>query len=229
MLTRRPSAPARTFGRGAVSGETIGEEALFAPAAARNGAAILEVLRRVLPNAGDVLEVASGTGEHAVRFAAALPHLRWRPSDPERRALGSIAAHARAAGLPNLLAPVELDARSPVWPVTRADAVLCINMIHIAPFAATEGLLAGAGRLLPDGGPLCLYGPFRLDGAHTAESNARFDADLRVRDPEWGVRDLEAVVAAAAGHGLRLAARIAMPANNLVVVLRKAGARAPEE
>ena len=206
-----------------VGSEDIGDEALIAPAAARNGAAILEVLRAVLPPGGTVLEVASGTGEHAVRFAAALPHLRWQPSGPDRRALGSIAAHARIAGLPNLLPPVELDACAERWPVARAEAVVCINMIHIAPWAATEGLLAGAGRLLPPGGPLVLYGPFRIDGAHTAPSNAHFDADLRMRDPGWGVRDLEAVLVAAAGHGLPLAERIAMPANNLSVVMRKAG------
>ncbi|WP_342150308.1 DUF938 domain-containing protein [Methylorubrum sp. SB2] len=206
-----------------MSGETTEGEALFAPATARNGAAILDVLRAVLPPAGTVLEVASGTGEHAVRFAAALPHLRWQPSDPDWRALGSIAAHARPAALPNLLLPLELDACAEAWPVARAEAVVCINMIHIAPPAATAGLLAGAGRLLPEGGPLVLYGPFRVSGVHTAESNARFDADLRMRDPEWGVRDLEAVLATAAGHGLHLSERIAMPANNLCVVLRKGG------
>ena len=203
-------------------GESIDEEALFAPATARNGAAILEVLQAVLPPGGTVLEVASGTGEHAVRFAAALPGLTWQPSDPDRRGLASIRAHARAAGLPNLRPALELDARSETWPVARAEAMVCINMIHIAPWAATEGLLAGADRLLPTGGPLVLYGPFRLGGAHTAESNARFDDDLRMRDPEWGVRDLEAVLAAAARYGLHLDQRIAMPANNLSVVLRKA-------
>ncbi|GAB6841537.1 DUF938 domain-containing protein [Methylorubrum rhodinum] len=217
-----PGRWAGLSGERPLSGESIADEALFAPAAARNGAAIVGVLRAVLPPGGTVLEVASGTGEHAVRFAAALPALTWQPSDPDRRGRGSIRAHARMAGLPNLLPPVALDACAKVWPVERADAVLCINMIHIAPWAATEGLLAGAGRLLPEGGPLVLYGPFRIGGAHTAESNARFDADLRMRDPEWGVRDLEAVLAAAAGHGLHLAERIAMPANNLSVVLRKA-------
>jgi cyclopropane fatty-acyl-phospholipid synthase-like methyltransferase len=204
--------------------ESAADEALFAPAAARNGAVILDVLRGVLPPSGQVLEVASGSGEHAVRFAAALPNLQWRPSDPDRRALGSIVAHARAAGLRNLLAPVELDARAQAWPVTRADAIVCINMIHIASWAATEGLIAGAGRLLPEHGPLYLYGPFRIAGAHTAASNARFDDDLRARDPDWGVRDLEAVLALASEHGLHLTARIAMPANNLSVVLRKAAA-----
>lgn len=211
-----------------MSGESPTDEALFAPAAARNGAAILEVLRDVLrdfvPRGGHVLEVASGSGEHAVRFAAALPDLRWQPSDPDPRALGSIAAHARAAGLPNLLAPVALDARARAWPVTRADAILCINMIHIAPWAATEGLMAGAGRLLPDRGLLILYGPFRIGGAHISASNAQFDDGLRARDPDWGVRDRDAVLAVAAEHGLRLDRQIAMPANNLSLVLRRAGA-----
>ena len=208
--------------RESVQDETVQNEALFAPAAARNGAAILDVLRTVLPPVGTVLEVASGTGEHAVRFAAALPALAFQPSDPDPRGLASIRAHARAAGLPNLLPPVALDAAAAVWPVGRAEAVLCINMIHIAPWTAAEGLLAGAARLLARGAPLVLYGPFRIGGAHTAESNARFDADLRMRDAAWGVRDLEAVAAAAGGHGLHLAERIAMPANNLAVVLRKA-------
>ena len=196
--------------------------ALFAPASARNGAVILEVLRDVLPPGGEVLEVASGSGEHAVRFAAALQNLRWQPSDPDRRALGSIAAHACAAGLPNLLAPIELDTRAPAWPLSHADAIVCINMLHIAPWSATEGLMAGSGRLLPGGGILYLYGPFRIGGTHTAESNARFDEDLQARDPDWGVRDLEAVVAAAAKHGLHLVSKIDMPANNLSVVVRKA-------
>lgn len=207
-----------------MSSENATDEALVAPAAARNGAVILDVLRDVLPRGGQVLEVASGSGEHAVRFAAGLPDLRWQPSDPDRRALGSIAAHARSAGLPNLLTPVELDARAQAWPVTRADAIVCINMIHIAPWTATVGLIAGAGRLLPDRGPLYLYGPFRIGGAHTAASNTQFDEDLRARDPEWGVRDFEAVLAVAAEHGLHLAGQIPMPANNLSVVLRKAGA-----
>lgn len=202
--------------------ESVPAEALFAPAVARNRDAILAVLREVLPRGGDVLEIASGSGEHAVHVATVLPDLRWRPSDPEPAALGSIAAHARAAALPNLLPPVALDARAPTWPVARADALVCINMIHIAPWAATEGLMAGAGRLLPEGGPLYLYGPFRVGGAHTAESNARFDEALRARDPDWGVRDLDAVLAAGAVHGLRLDRTVAMPANNLSLILRKA-------
>ncbi|WP_232630961.1 DUF938 domain-containing protein [Methylobacterium sp. Leaf118] len=204
--------------------EPAPNDALIAPAAARNGGAILSVLREVLARGRLVLEVASGSGEHAVRFAAARPDLRWQPSDPEPAALASIAAHARMAALPNLLPPVALDACARSWPVARADAIVSINMIHIAPWAATEGLMAGAGRLLPEGGPLYLYGPFRIDGAHTAPSNAGFDEDLRERNPDWGVRDVEAVLAAAAIHGLRLDRAIAMPANNLSLILRKAPA-----
>ncbi len=202
--------------------ESTGDEALFAPAAARNGAVILDVLRDVLPRSGQVLEVASGSGEHVVRFATALPDLRWQPTDPDPRALRSIIAHARAAGLPNLLAPVELDVRTRAWPVTQADAIVCINMIHIAPWAATEGLMAGASRLLSEGGLLYLYGPFRIDGAHTAPSNAQFDEDLRARDHDWGVRDIGAVLTVAAEQSLHLVEQIAMPANNLSVVLKKA-------
>ncbi len=206
-----------------MSGGSIDDEALHAPAAARNGAVILDVLQDVLPRGAHVLELASGSSEHAVRFAAARPDWRWQPSDPDPRAVRSIAAHARAAELPNLLAPAALDVRAPIWPVMRADAIVCINMIHIAPWAATEGLVAGAGRILPERGPLYLYGPFRVGGVHTAASNAQFDEALRARDPGWGVRDLDAVAALAAEHGLEVSAQIAMPANNLSVVLRKIG------
>ncbi|GJE55792.1 MULTISPECIES: DUF938 domain-containing protein [Methylobacterium] len=196
-------------------------EALVAPAVARNRDVILQVLTRVLPPTGRVLEIASGSGEHAVHFAGALPALRWQPSDPESAALRSIAAHARAAGLPNLLPPVRLDAGTADWPVDRAEAVLAINLIHIAPWSVTEGLMAGAGQVLPAGGLLVLYGPFTVDGAHTAPSNAAFDADLRDRDPHWGLRDVEAVVTAGARQGLVLTERVAMPANNLSLVFRR--------
>jgi SAM-dependent methyltransferase len=194
------------------------EGALASPAVARNRDPILAVLRRVLPAQGTVLEIASGTGEHAVHFAAGLPHLTWQPTDPDTDALASIAAHRAWAQLPNLLAPLVLDACAPSWPVTRADAVVAINMIHIAPWTAAEGLLAGAGRLLVPGGVLYLYGPFKETGRHTAPSNAAFDASLRARDPDWGVRDLDGVAALAREHGLALAERIAMPANNLSLV-----------
>lgn len=197
-------------------------EALVSPAVARNHDAILAVLRRALPPSGTVLEVASGSGEHAVHLAAALPGLRWQPSDPAPAARASIAAHARAAALPNLLPPLALDAAASDWPVERADAVVAINMVHIAPWAATEGLMAGAGRVLPAGGLLYLYGPFATGGRHDAPSNAVFDADLRARDPAWGVRDVADVTRAADAHGLHLAERIAMPANNLSLLFCRA-------
>ncbi|MGY2047473.1 DUF938 domain-containing protein [Methylobacterium sp. JK268] len=204
-------------------GWDLSGDALTAPAVARNREPILAVLRRVLPPAGLVLEVASGSGEHAVHVAAALPGLSWQPSDPEPACLRSIAAHARAAGLPNLLPPLALDARDAGWPLPRADAIVAINMIHIAPFAATEGLMRGADRLLPTGGLLVLYGPFTIDGAHTAPSNAAFDADLRGRDPAWGLRDVAAVAAEAGTRGLSLAECVPMPANNLILVFRARG------
>jgi SAM-dependent methyltransferase len=198
-------------------------EALAAPAVARNREAILAALRDVLPASGTVLEVASGTGEHVVHFAAALPALTWQPSDPEPAYRRSIAAHARAAGLANLRPPLDLDAASAPWPIRRTDAILCINMIHIAPWAATLGLMEQAGRILAPGGPLFLYGAFRENGRHTTDSNAAFDADLQMRDPRWGVRDLEAVVRVAEDRGLRLDRRMALPANNLGLVFRRTG------
>jgi SAM-dependent methyltransferase len=200
--------------------------ALVAPAVARNREPILAVLRRVvplpiLPARGLVLEVASGSGEHAIYFAAALPHLTWQPSDPDPEARASITAYRAAAPLPNLLPPLALDAASPNWPVTLADMIVSVNMIHIAPWAAAEGLMAGAERLLPAGGVLFLYGPFRERGQHTAPSNAAFDESLRARNREWGVRDLDEVAVLASRHGLALEERVAMPANNLSVVLRR--------
>ena len=197
------------------------DNALTAPAVARNRDPILAVLRDVLPAAGTVLEIASGTGEHAVHFAAALPHLTWQPTDPDSQSRGSIAAHAAQAGLANLLPPLELDASAPVWPVTRADAVVSINMIHIAPWRAAQGLMAGAARVLPAGAALYLYGPFRERGQHTAPSNAAFDESLKARDPEWGVRDLDEVTALGGEHGFSLRRTVAMPANNLSVIFRR--------
>lgn len=202
-------------------GWEITDGALIAPAIARNRDAILEVLRRVLPASGTVLEIASGSGEHAVHFAAAFHGLTWRPSDPELTARRSIAAHTRASGLGNIPHPMHLDAVSDRWPIGHADAIVCINMIHIVPWGATEGLMAGAARILPNGGVLFLYGPFREGGRFEADSNAAFDAGLRERDPAWGVRDLEAVTTVARDCGLHLDSRIAMPANNLSVVYRK--------
>jgi hypothetical protein len=197
--------------------------ARVSPSTARNRDPILEALKPRLPHRGLVLEIAAGAGEHAVHNAAALPGLEWQPTDPDPEALASIAAWRAHASLPNLLPPLRLDASDPdAWPVERADAVVNINMIHISPWAATLGLMAGAGRLLPTGGGLFLYGPYIEAGVQTAPSNLAFDLSLKSRDSAWGIRHLEAVAAAAAGHGLALAERIAMPANNLILVFRKA-------
>jgi SAM-dependent methyltransferase len=189
-----------------------------APAAARNRDAITGVLRQVLPASGTVLEIASGSGEHIVHFAKVFPHLQWQPSDPEPAALASIAAWSAEAHLPNLAPPLRLDVSTAEWPTARADAILCINMIHIAPWAATLGLMAGAGRLLTPGGLLYLYGPFREEGVPLAPSNADFDASLKSRDPEWGLRWVHETAAIASTHGLILSERIAMPANNLSLI-----------
>lgn len=193
-----------------------------APAAERNKDPILEVLRAALPSQGTALEVASGTGQHVVHFAAALPALKWQPSDPDADARASIAAWTAELGLSNVSGPLALDVLQVPWPVAQVDAVLCINMIHISPWEATEALMKGSAALLPAGGPLVLYGPYRQGGSHTAPSNEAFDADLRARNPVWGVRDLEAVVGLAASVGLLLDRVVAMPANNLSVVLRRA-------
>jgi len=191
------------------------------PAAQRNRAPIAEVLAEELPERGVVLEIASGTGEHAVHFSRALPDLTWQPSDPSPAALASIAAWREAQGSPNLLAPVELGAASKDWPLSSADAMVCINMVHISPWQATEGLMRGAGRLLLQGAPLILYGPYRRAGHALEPSNAAFDESLKARDPRWGLRELEAVADCAASEGLALSRVVEMPANNLTVVLRK--------
>lgn len=192
-----------------------------APHVARNAAPIAEVLKAALPERGLVLEVASGTGEHIVHFARTFPKLLWQPSDAEPAALRSIEAWRADAGLFNLLPPMSLDARAAAWPVAEADAMICINMVHISPWAATAGLMRGAGRLLAAGAPLYLYGAYRQAGVETAPSNEAFDADLRARDPGWGVRALDEVVAEAERNGLALDTVTPMPANNLSVVLRK--------
>ncbi|HEX9963805.1 MAG TPA: DUF938 domain-containing protein [Allosphingosinicella sp.] len=192
----------------------------FAPATERNRAPIAAVLRGALPERGLLLEIASGTGEHAARLSASFPRLRWQPSDPDPGALASICAWREEAGAPNLLEPLHLDASAEHWPVEAADAILCVNMVHISPWAATEGLMRGAGRLLPTGGPLILYGPYRRSGVPTAPSNEAFDESLKSRNPEWGLRELEAVEAEAARHGLGLERVVEMPANNLILVFR---------
>ncbi|MBR3193670.1 DUF938 domain-containing protein [Bosea sp. (in: a-proteobacteria)] len=198
------------------------ESRQFAPATQRNRDPILAVLREVLPAQGLVLEVASGSGEHAVHFAAAFPNLTFQPSDPDPAALASIDAWASESALPNLRPAIRLDAMAPRWPVTQADAILCINMIHISPWAATEGLVRQAGQLLPAGGPLYLYGPYRQHDVPLAASNAVFDDSLRRRNPKWGLRELEAVAELASAAGFGEPAVTAMPANNLSVVFRKA-------
>jgi hypothetical protein len=168
-----------------------------------------------------VLEIASGTGEHAVHFAAALPRLNWQPTDPDAEALASIAAWRDRAKLPNLLPPVRLDVTAKLWPVDWADAVVCINMIHISPWSATEALMAGVAKVTAPSGVLFLYGPYKEGGRHTAPSNEAFDADLRARNPAWGVRDLDDVRAMAARYGLVFEERVAMPSNNLSVIFRR--------
>lgn len=192
-----------------------------APAAARNAAPIAQVLHTVLPQRGLVLEIASGSGEHAVHFAREFPGLLFQPSDPEPAALRSIDAWRAEAGLFNLLPAVALDVRAASWPVEAADAILCINMIHISPWAATAGLLRGAARLLAPGAPLYLYGPYRQAGVETAPSNEAFDESLRARDQDWGLRQLEDVIAEAAAAGFGMDRIVPMPANNLSVVLRR--------
>jgi SAM-dependent methyltransferase len=193
----------------------------YRPHVARNRDPILEVLRRILPPKGLVLEVASGSGEHAAYFAAKLPALNWQPTDPDPEALASAAAHCTAASVSNLLSPLPLDVMSEQWPVERADVVICCNMIHIAPWPACEGLVAGAARTLTSGGLLYLYGPYKIGDEHTAPSNRDFDLDLRARNPQWGIRDLSDVTALAERHGLRLVETVPMPANNLSVIFRR--------
>jgi hypothetical protein len=178
----------------------------------------------VLPASGRVLEIASGSGEHVVYFAKALPDLVWQPSDPDPAALDSIRAWTAHAGLSNILAPLVLDVTRARWAysIDAVDAVVCINMIHIAPWEACLGLFYGCEALLSPGAPLVLYGPFLRGGVHTAPSNAAFDASLRRQDPRWGLRDLDDVVREAGLRGFELAQVEEMPANNLTVVLRKA-------
>ena len=194
-----------------------------APATARNRQPILDVLRPRLPAQGLVLEIASGSGEHVVHFAEALPDLVFQPSDPSAEARASIDDWVQTEGLANVRPAVALDAALESWPIERADAVLCCNMIHIAPWTAAVGLVAGANRILPDHGLLYLYGPFRRDGQHTAPSNEAFDRDLRRRNPAWGIRDLEAVSELAAAEGFAAPEVVEMPANNLSLIFRRSG------
>ncbi len=205
-MTRPPAAPGR-----------------HAPATARNREPILTVLALILPSRGLLLEISSGTGEHAAFMAPRLPAgLDWQPSDLDPANLADIDAHARASRCGRIRPAVVLDTTAPRWPVAAADAMLCCNMIHIAPWTAAEGLFAGAARTLPSGAPLVLYGPYRRDAAHTAPSNADFDAWLQARNPAWGVRCLDSEVRPlAARHGFRRESVTEMPANNLTVVFRR--------
>jgi SAM-dependent methyltransferase len=202
--------------------DTLPDGARASPATARNREPILDVLRPRLPSGARVLEVASGAGEHAMFIAGALPQVLWQPSDPDPEALASIAAWRRASGLANLAAPIRLDAAdSDSWPEGPFDAVICINMIHISPWAATQGLMAGAARALAKAGRLFLYGPYIEAGVATAPSNLAFDQSLKSRNPAWGLRDLADVTALAAANGLGFLERIAMPANNLIVIFER--------
>lgn len=190
-----------------------------APATLRNREAIADRLREFLPHGGLVLEVASGSGEHVAHFAPLFPRLDWQPSDPDADARVSIASWC--AGMDNVLDPLDVDAAAPAWPIDAADALLCVNMVHISPWEATLGLLDGAARLLPPEGPLILYGPYRRAEVETAPSNEAFDASLKGRDPRWGLRDVADVTAAANVRGLRFARLIEMPANNILLVYRR--------
>ncbi len=192
-----------------------------APAARRNREPILEILERWLVRPARVLEIACGTGQHAVYFAQKLPHVVWQLTDRDASSLESTRLWREEAGLPNLAPPLELDVLETPWPVDAVDAIFNANMIHISPWSVAEGLMAGAGRVLGASGLLFLYGPFRVGGRHTSESNEAFDLDLRRRDERWGVRELERVVEEAGKHGLHLVEENEMPANNELLVFRR--------
>ena len=194
-----------------------------APAVQRNKDAILPVLAAALPAQGLLVEIASGSGEHAAYLAPKLPGWRWQPTDLDKDALPGIDAHARDADPDGtaILPALHLDASAGTWPVAAADAMFCANMIHIAPWQACVGMLRGAGRLLPPDGTLVLYGPYLQDGVPTAAGNLSFDSDLRARNPDWGIRPLEEVVSVAESSGLTLVETVSMPANNLTVVFRR--------
>jgi len=197
-----------------------------APAALRNRAPIADVLRETLPGWGLVLEVASGTGEHSSFLAEQFPDLEFQPTDVAEETLDWLRERRERSRLANLRAPVRLDASLAAWPVDHADAILCINMVHISPWEATLGLLRGAGRILPVGAPLILYGPYRRAGIPTAPSNEAFDESLRSRDPRWGLRDVETLTAEAKASSLAFDRLVEMPANNLTLIYRKAASDA---
>jgi cyclopropane fatty-acyl-phospholipid synthase-like methyltransferase len=196
-------------------------ELLTSPAAERNKDPILTVLEAVLPATGSVLEIASGTGQHVCFFAAALPGIRWQPTEPDPPHREAIAARIREAGLTNVADPLALDVQEPRWPVDELyDAILCVNMVHISPWSATHALLRGAARHLPTLGKLILYGPY-LENGQAVQSNLDFDASLKRRNPEWGLRELEEVTRLAATHGLQREQVVRMPANNLTLVFAR--------
>jgi len=208
-----------------VEDESLGMDKQFSPSAARNTEPILKAMRPLLPASGRALELASGTGQHIVAFAEAFPGLDWTPSDPDTTARASIAAHVAEAGLANLHAPLDLDVTDPAWPEAvdaGLDVMVAVNLLHISPWTATLGLLSGAGRLLAPEGRLVVYGPFSRGGDYLSQSNVQFDASLRYRDPSWGLRDVDDVAAAARAEGLALSEVIAMPANNLMLMLTRA-------
>jgi SAM-dependent methyltransferase len=194
---------------------------IVSPSAERNKQPIAEILMRVLPTQGDVLEVSSGTGQHVVHFARAMPHIRWQPTEKDTDGLTSIVRWLAETNPPNVNAPIHLDVHDETWPVAHVAAVVCINMIHIAAPSATEALMRGAARVLRPGGVLFLYGPYRRNGRHTSPGNEAFDKSLKARNAEWGVRDLEDVVQLAASRGFELQEIHDMPANNLSVVFRR--------
>jgi SAM-dependent methyltransferase len=200
---------------------TSADGRLFSPSAERNRQPIAEELSRVLPQSGLVLEVGSGTGQHAVHFARVMPHLIWQPSEQDADCLRSVAAWVATEARPNVRSPVYLDINAERWPIDAADAVVSINLIHIAPWSATQALLRGASSILPAAGPLCFYGPYRVAGKHTSASNRAFDAQLQAVNPEWGVRDLDEVSSEARTVDLEFVRTFEMPANNLIVVFRK--------
>jgi hypothetical protein len=230
-LSFRTAEPVTNFGRRLrpsvrpmVRSEKRGvlpSDRLFSPSAERNKVPIGDVLSRVLPEHGVVLEVGSGTGQHVVQFARAMPNLIWQPSERDADCLRSILPWLSAEEFPNVRPPLHLDVSALPWPIDSAAALVCINLIHIAPWSATEALFCGASSLLSGGGLLCLYGPFKRDGRHTSFSNKSFDALLRREDPEWGVRDLEDISRLADRAGCDLLHAHEMPSNNLTLVFGK--------